>query len=173
MLTGSSVDFERINDIPAMKNVIGKEFFNAVINKLMLKIGEDHSIQIGDTSIRINDKGNLVFDEKRESKNEVPAIYKILRQRKDKAVFEIKAHPILTKLFEMKQYSSMKFPITAMPMLVPPLPWSSTQRGGFVLRPSVFCRLPFNGLGEVELKELSKKRDTAYPIFDSLNQLGK
>ena len=73
----------------------------------------------------------------------------------------------------MKQCTSMKFPITTVPMLVPPVPWSSTQRGGYVLRPSVFCRLPFNALGEVELKNYDKKRDTAYAIFDSLNQLGK
>ena len=57
----------------------------------------------------------------------VPAIYKILRDRKDRKVFEIKAHPMVSKLFEMKLYNSIKFSVTHVPMLVPPLPWNSTQ----------------------------------------------
>ena len=57
----------------------------------------------------------------------VPAIYKILRDRKDRKVFEIKAHPMVSKLFEMKLYNSIKFSVTDVPMLVPPLPWNSTQ----------------------------------------------
>ena len=57
----------------------------------------------------------------------VPAIYKILRDRKDRKVFEIKAHPMVSKLFEMKLYNSIKFSVTDVPMLVPPLPWNSTK----------------------------------------------
>ena len=118
---------------------------------------------------------NLVLGrENSETKVEnVPAFYRILRERKDRKVFEVKAHPMLSKLFELRQYKTMKFPITTVPMLVPPLPWNSTQRGGYLLRLSEFCRLPLNGLGEEELKEMSRKCDSAYAIFDSLNQLGK
>ena len=47
------------------------------------------------------------------------------------------------------------------------------QRGGFLLRPSDFRRLPLNDVGEAEQSEISQKCDTAYAIFDSLNQLGK
>ncbi len=35
-LDGSSVEFEKIEAPPALKDVIGKEFFNVVLNKLTL-----------------------------------------------------------------------------------------------------------------------------------------
>ena len=41
------------------------------------------------------------------------------------------------------------------------------------MRPSDFRRLPLNDVGEAEHSEISQKCDTAYAIFDSLNQLGK
>ena len=50
---GSSVEFETIEAPPALKDVIGKEFFYVVLNKLTLDIAsEDHSMVFGDSSIK-------------------------------------------------------------------------------------------------------------------------
>ena len=118
-----------------LKSVIGKELFSSIINTLALEVDENHCIALNGHTLRLNSDGNLVFGQKQKQENEneksdkVPAIYKILRDRKDKKVYEIKAHPMVSKLFEMKQHKSIKFAVTEVPMYVPPLPWSSTKVG--------------------------------------------
>ena len=114
-----------------MKDVIGKEFFYVALNKLTLDISsEDHSMLFGDTSIKLTHGEKLVLGKQNsQAKVEnVPAFYRILRERRERKIFEIKAHPMLSKIFELRQYKTMKFPITTVPMLVPTLPWNSTQR---------------------------------------------
>ena len=111
--------------------------------------------------------------ENQEIKNqEVPALYVISRERTKKTQEEIKAHPLLSKFYELLKTYKAKFSSSHVPMLVPPVPWSSTQRGGYLICPSEFRRMPNNDLGLAEKDYLLKKCNVAYPVFDSLNALG-
>ena len=175
---GSSVKQEQRNVSPSLYGIIGRELSKPIVHNLSLKIADDSSIVIGDFILRLNSQGDLNFQKIDSNtvqlkKDSVPAIYRVLRSRKEKKIVELKPHPILAKLFEMNQSNSLHFMTTHLPMLVPPLPWMSTSRGGFLLRPVIFTRLPQNDLTANDLQKWSERCDSAYAIFDSLNQLGK
>ncbi len=53
---------------------------------------------------------------------------------------EIKPHPELHRLFSAEKRSYLEFDSTAVPMVVPPLPWTSVKDGGFLIRDSQFLR---------------------------------
>lgn len=172
---GPLYEFEVLKWPPNVKQMLGRELLKAIMT-LSLNIGSDGSIIIDDKmSITQNSFGDLRIKPTSSKVHMIPAsspaLYGVLRTRPNKVTLEIKPHPILSKLFERKKLSSMKFSSSFVPMLVPPLPWSSQSRGGFYLRPSDFCRFP-ESPSLLELENIGKKWDGAYAVFDSLNQLG-
>ena len=152
---------------------IGRKLFTA-IEKLSVDMCKENTIIVDDMEVELTWTGDLVFSPaKEEKKNCVPAIYRVQRLREKGTSFEIRAHPILSKLFEMKPSDNLALHSSTVPMLVPPLPWSAPDRGGFMIRPSVFCRLPQNDLSDKQLNDYSERQRDAHPVFDALNVLGK
>ena len=157
-----------------LKYEIGKILFR-LLESLSIDMLPDHSAVIENFGLKVNFNDELQIKTATKSSNKVsvPVLYTVVRLRKDRQQFELKPHPILSKLFELHFSKEFKFDVEDLPMLIPPLPWSSTHRGGFLLKNITFCRLPTNDLSDKELNDWSKKCDVAYPIFDSLNLLGK
>ena len=173
--SGPLLEQEPLNWPTILKTVVGREFFYILLKELKLLITKDGSLIIGNNILSV-EKEELKIKQASESQGmlvtEVPALYIISRERTKKTQEEIKPHPLLSKFYELFKNYFSKFSGSHVPMLVPPLPWSSTQRGGNLVCPSEFRRMPFNELGYAEKEHLLKKCDMAYPVFDSLNILG-
>ena len=173
--SGPLLEQEPLNWPTILKTVVGREFFYILLKELKLLITKDGSLIIGNNILSV-EKDELKIKQASESQGmlvtEVPALYIISRERTKKTQEEIKPHPLLSRFYELFKNYFSKFSSSHVPMLVPPLPWSSTQRGGNLVCPSEFRRMPFNELGYAEKEHLLKKCDVAYPVFDSLNILG-
>jgi DNA-directed RNA polymerase len=77
---------------------------------------------------------------------------------------QIKVHPLLSRLFQC----SLMFESNQMPMLVPPMPWYSSTRGGYFVGKTNLLRL------STALKEQAigiSKNGNINPVYDSLNVL--
>ena len=58
-------------------------------------------------------------------------------------------------------------------MLVPSVPWMNPNHGGFLLETASFMRSPEDSeTSPLETNALESRLTSAYPVFDSLNQLG-
>ena len=107
-----------------------------------------------------------------------PALFKVFRRRKNlNELEEIKPLPALVRLFSADKMAQLEFDARDVPMVVPPLPWTSSREGGYLLRDSKLLRQIGDGrLGpswarageEEEVQSEVRLR----PLFDSLNQLG-
>ena len=102
------------------------------------------------------------------------ALYKLFRLRKDQRnAEEVKPHPVLVKLFGPQKLHKIRFLTTELPMLVPSVPWLNPNHGGFLLETASFVRTPEDStLSPLETSFLENRLMTAYPVFESLNQLG-
>ncbi|XP_019615411.1 PREDICTED: DNA-directed RNA polymerase, mitochondrial-like isoform X1 [Branchiostoma belcheri] len=101
----------------------------------------------------------------------IPALYHMYTYRNIKQVGIIKPHPMLVQLVEGAQDTSLVFDSSLLPMLMPPVPWSSVKKGGFLLSPTKLMR---SNDATLQHELLLEKVGTSelYPILDSLNQLG-
>jgi len=45
---------------------------------------------------------------------------------------EIKPHPVLSKLYQLSEPNDLIFDVTMIPMLSPPVPWTSINFGGYI-----------------------------------------
>jgi DNA-directed RNA polymerase len=159
-----------------LKLKVGRELFKLVLNNLNVNIGNDGSIIVDDKCLSLNYLGELVTKPKGPNisvNGSSPALYKVYRARSDNTqIEEVKPHPVLSKLFALAKYSSLRFSASELPMLIPPVPWSSSARGGYLLKSADFSRIREEGRYAVELEEIREKSNSAYAVFDSLNQLG-
>ncbi|CAG7820789.1 unnamed protein product [Allacma fusca] len=101
----------------------------------------------------------------------VPAFYSIFRCHGPYIKQEIKPHPVLVKLFQAASSDELNFDTNLLPMLCPPLPWSSVHTGGYLLSTTKLVRLPFQALQQQRELE-TRPVELLYPALDSLNQLG-
>lgn len=62
----------------------------------------------------------------------LPAFYTVFRGQCQHVKQEIKPHPILSKLYRASEPSDLIFDVTMIPMLSPPVPWSSIHSGGYI-----------------------------------------
>lgn len=100
----------------------------------------------------------------------LPAFYTIYRQQRTRQVEEIKPHPILSRLYRATAQEELLFDVSAVPMLSPPIPWTTPLSGGYLLTKTDLIRLPTQSIQQWErLKEVPLQQ--LYPVFDSLNQL--
>ncbi|CAH1254803.1 POLRMT [Branchiostoma lanceolatum] len=101
----------------------------------------------------------------------IPALYHMYTYRNIKQVGIIKPHPMLVQLVEGAQDTNLVFDSSLLPMLMPPVPWSSIKKGGFLLSPTKLMR---SNDATLQHELLLEKVGTSelYPILDSLNQLG-
>jgi DNA-directed RNA polymerase len=106
--------------------------------------------------------------------NFVSALYKLYRLRTEQRnVEEVKAHPVLLKLFGPQKFQKIRFLTPELPMLVPSVPWLSPNHGGFLLETANFVRAGVDSSSSpLEASVLESRLSQAYPVFDCLNQLG-
>lgn len=103
--------------------------------------------------------------------NLVPVLYTVFRNRDLIARQEIRVHPVLSNLYLASNPETLNFASNMVPMLCPPVPWSSPTFGGYFITSSDLLRLPFQAGSQLDrLKE--RPPSEMYPALDALNQLG-
>ncbi|CAH1772672.1 unnamed protein product [Owenia fusiformis] len=100
----------------------------------------------------------------------IPAFYNIYRNHSNKMKEEVKPHPALVRLYRDVGIRSLTFDIYEVPMLVPPIPWTSVRSGGFMLASTKLVRLPEAHPEQHEVMAACPP-EQLYPVLDSLNTL--
>ncbi|CAB3385741.1 Hypothetical predicted protein [Cloeon dipterum] len=112
-----------------------------------------------------------LLNESSKQGQEIPAFYSCFRFSGKIIREEIKPHPVLAKLFRLAALETLEFPTSLVPMVSPPLPWTSIQHGGHLITSTELVRLPHQAVTQWERMEASPVHQL-YPSFDALNQLG-
>lgn len=103
--------------------------------------------------------------------NYVPVVYTLFRNRDGISREEIRANSIFAQLMHGAKIDTMKFRTCEVPMLCPPIPWTSTDSGGYLYTHTNLLRLPQKFTHQNERLRAAPLKQI-YPIFDSTNQLG-
>ncbi|XP_006800467.2 DNA-directed RNA polymerase, mitochondrial [Neolamprologus brichardi] len=99
----------------------------------------------------------------------IPILYHMYTFRSTRQVGFIKPHPILTQMQQEAMETKLTFDSYVMPMLCPPVPWTSVKFGAYLLTPTKLMRTVD---GATQHEELLEKCPNLHAIYDSLNQLG-
>lgn len=99
----------------------------------------------------------------------IPILYHMYAFRSTRQVGFIKPHPILTQMQQEAMETTLTFDSSVMPMLCPPVPWTSVKFGAYLLTPAKLMRTVD---GAMQHEQLLEKCPNLHPVFDSLNQLG-
>ncbi|CAJ1060263.1 DNA-directed RNA polymerase%2C mitochondrial [Xyrichtys novacula] len=99
----------------------------------------------------------------------IPILYHMYTFRSTRQVGFIKLHPILSQMLQEAMETKLTFDSYVMPMLCPPIPWTSTKFGAYLLTPTKLMRT-IDGATQHEL--LLDKCQNLHAVLDSLNQLG-
>uniref|UniRef100_A0A3B3YJL7 DNA-directed RNA polymerase n=1 Tax=Poecilia mexicana TaxID=48701 RepID=A0A3B3YJL7_9TELE len=130
---------------------------------LMLELGT-FIVDIMVKNLKINsDILNPAYDKKL-----IPILYHMYTFRSTRQVGFIKPHPILTQMQQEAMETTLTFDSSVMPMLCPPVPWTSEKFGAYLLTPAKLMRATH---GATQHEELLEKCPNLHPVFDSLNQL--
>ncbi|KAJ7993063.1 hypothetical protein DPEC_G00268550 [Dallia pectoralis] len=113
-------------------------------------------------------RGILSFSHDRKT---VPVLYHMYTFRGNKQMGFIKQHPIVTQIHQDAMETTLTFDSYVMPMLCPPVPWTSTRFGAYLLTPTKLMRV---GIGNKQHDILLEKCpvEELHPVLDSLTQLG-
>lgn len=94
------------------------------------------------------------------------------RTRDLKVRIELRPHPTFAKLFRAARKEHLTYATNLVPMLCPPIPWTSHKQGGYFCTQADLLRLPFPcGLQIDRIEQLPSPCDI-YPSLDAINQLG-
>ncbi|XP_069550992.1 DNA-directed RNA polymerase, mitochondrial [Brachyistius frenatus] len=116
-------------------------------------------------NLKINsDTLNPAFDRKF-----IPILYHMYTFRSTHQVGFIKPHPILTQILQEAMETKLTFDSYVMPMLCPPVPWTSFRFGAYLLTPTKLMRTVD---GATQHEQLLEKCENLHAVLDSLNQLG-
>ncbi|KAL6107719.1 polrmt [Pungitius sinensis] len=99
----------------------------------------------------------------------IPILYHMYTFRNTRQVGFIKPHPILIQMQQDAMESKLTFDSYVMPMLCPPVPWTSVKFGAYLLTPTKLMRTVE---GATQHEVLLEKCQNLLPVLDSLNQLG-
>ncbi|KAM4738485.1 DNA-directed RNA polymerase, mitochondrial [Anableps anableps] len=99
----------------------------------------------------------------------IPILYHMYAFRSTRQIGFIKPHPILTQMQQEAMETTLTFDSSVMPMLCPPVPWTSVKFGAYLLTPAKLMRTVD---GAMQHEQLLEKCQNLHPVFDSLNQLG-
>nr|CAD7424016.1 unnamed protein product [Timema monikensis] len=132
---GFRVDNENCTGFATREN---KSWSNAVLlgvgkflyNIIMRDIKVDVNITRTNGKTQVNLKVDPVFLCLRHL---LPAFYTLFRHQGHMLKEEVKPHPVLARLFRGAAQEELIFDVTNVPMLTPPLPWSSVNSGGYLL----------------------------------------
>ncbi|KAI4885324.1 hypothetical protein NFI96_024392 [Prochilodus magdalenae] len=82
----------------------------------------------------------------------------------------IKPHPILMQIQSEATETKLTFDSYVMPMLCPPVPWTSPKSGAYLLTPTKLMRTVEGAIQHQHLLEKCRNEDL-HAVLDSLNQL--
>ncbi|XP_072294231.1 DNA-directed RNA polymerase, mitochondrial [Eucyclogobius newberryi] len=99
----------------------------------------------------------------------IPILYHMYTFRSTRQVGFIKPHPILTQIQQDAMETKLTFDSYVIPMLCPPVPWTSVKFGAYLLTPTKLMRTVD---GATQHETLLEKSQNLQPVMDSLNQLG-
>ncbi|XP_053713267.1 DNA-directed RNA polymerase, mitochondrial [Synchiropus splendidus] len=102
-------------------------------------------------------------------KKSIPILYHMYTFRSTRQVGFIKPHPILTQMQQDAMETKLTFDSYMMPMLCPPVPWTSVKFGAYLLTPTKLMRSTDGATQHEVLLENCQNIDA---VLDSLNQLG-
>ncbi|XP_041479767.1 DNA-directed RNA polymerase, mitochondrial-like isoform X1 [Lytechinus variegatus] len=100
----------------------------------------------------------------------IPALYHMYTYRSFKHVGFIKPHPSLVDLFQTAKDPNLVFDTNMLPMLTPPIPWTSVRFGAYPLSSTKIMRSKDGAHQHQDLLEKTPSQEL-YPILDALNQL--
>uniref|UniRef100_A0A8C5UE85 DNA-directed RNA polymerase n=1 Tax=Malurus cyaneus samueli TaxID=2593467 RepID=A0A8C5UE85_9PASS len=101
----------------------------------------------------------------------IPVLYHVYSFYSSWQVGRIKPHPIFSRLVSEAAETTLTFNSSAMPMLCPPLPWTSPHFGAFVLNDTKLMRFMDDIIHHQLLLEQCPLVNL-HPVLDALNQLG-
>ncbi|MCI4383510.1 hypothetical protein PGIGA_G00027250 [Pangasianodon gigas] len=101
----------------------------------------------------------------------IPVLYHMYTFRSNRQIGFIKPHPILTQIQSEAMETKLTFDSYVMPMLCPPVPWTSAKSGAYLLTPTKLMR---SVEGAIQHQLLLEKRqdEELHAVLDSLSQLG-
>ncbi|AWP11147.1 putative DNA-directed RNA polymerase mitochondrial [Scophthalmus maximus] len=99
----------------------------------------------------------------------IPILYHMYTFRSTRQIGFIKPHPILTQMQQEAMETELIFDSYVMPMLCPPVPWTSVKFGAYLLTPTKLMRTL---VGAIQHEVLLEKCQSLHAVLDSLNQLG-
>nr|XP_023700034.1 DNA-directed RNA polymerase, mitochondrial isoform X1 [Paramormyrops kingsleyae] len=101
----------------------------------------------------------------------IPVLYHMYTFRSNRQVGFIKPHPVLIQILSESMETKLNFESYVMPMLCPPLPWTSPKFGTYLLSPTKLMRADDGAIQHQLLLEKCRNPDL-HAVLDSLNQLG-
>ncbi|XP_014814059.1 PREDICTED: DNA-directed RNA polymerase, mitochondrial [Calidris pugnax] len=101
----------------------------------------------------------------------IPVLYHIYSFRSSWQVGLIKPHPIFSQIVSDAAETLLTFNSSAIPMLCPPVPWTSPHFGAFVLNDTKLMRF-VDGAFQHQLLLEQCPPVNLHPVLDALNQLG-
>ncbi|KAM9384759.1 DNA-directed RNA polymerase, mitochondrial isoform 2-T2 [Pholidichthys leucotaenia] len=99
----------------------------------------------------------------------IPILYHMYIYRNIRQIRYIKPHPVLTQIHQEAMDTKLTFDSYVMPMVCPPIPWTSVKFGAYLLTPSKLMRAM---AGATQHDQLLEKCQNLQAALDSLNQLG-
>ncbi|XP_038627743.1 DNA-directed RNA polymerase, mitochondrial [Tachyglossus aculeatus] len=101
----------------------------------------------------------------------IPILYHVYSFRSNRQIGFIRPHPTYNQLVADVGETSLTFDATVMPMLCPPVPWTSPHFGAYILSPTKLMRSLEGTVQHQQLLDRCPKTNL-HSIFDALNQLG-
>ncbi|NXK96431.1 RPOM protein, partial [Formicarius rufipectus] len=101
----------------------------------------------------------------------IPVLYHIYSFQNTWQVGLIKPHPIFSQILADAAETVLTFSSSAMPMLCPPVPWTSPHFGAFVVNDTKMMRFVDGAVQHQQLLEKCSPVDL-HPVMDALTQLG-
>uniref|UniRef100_A0A8C9FCU2 DNA-directed RNA polymerase n=1 Tax=Pavo cristatus TaxID=9049 RepID=A0A8C9FCU2_PAVCR len=101
----------------------------------------------------------------------IPVLYHIYSFRSSWQVGLIKPHPIFSQIVSDAAETMLTFNSSAIPMLCPPVPWTSPHFGAFVLSDTKLMRYVDGAIQHQQLLDQCPQVNL-HPVLDALNQLG-
>ncbi|NXY13081.1 RPOM protein, partial [Atrichornis clamosus] len=111
-----------------------------------------------------------ILNHRLESKP-IPVLYHLYSFHSTWQVGLIKPHPIFSQIISDAAETTLTFSSSAMPMLCPPVPWTSPHFGAFVLNDTKLMRFMDEATHHQLLLEECPLVNL-HPVLDALNQLG-
>ncbi|XP_068012301.1 DNA-directed RNA polymerase, mitochondrial [Melanerpes formicivorus] len=101
----------------------------------------------------------------------VPLLYHIYSFQNSWQVGLLKPHPAFSQLLSEAAETALTFNSSAIPMLCPPVPWTSPRAGAFLLSETRLMRFVDGAVQHQQLLEQCPQPNL-HPVLDALNQLG-